>query len=103
MSQAPYCDCVKKESRVKFQKFTTAEGVGLGDSYEKIISTYGKPNFQDKAKAYTCALLTGFSSKSKFECDEIIGYRQSKDDNLLMSNFYLKGKKIIAIEVSDSE
>ena len=102
VSQAPHCECAKKESKIKFQNFTTAEGVGLGDSYEKLISTYGKPTFHEEGKGYNCALLTLSPTKSKFACDEVIGYRQSNDD-LLMSNFYLKDKKIIAIEVSDSE
>jgi hypothetical protein len=107
------CNCkVNIEPRRAFRNVLTSEGLGIGDSYRKVIKLYGSPRWI-RAKQASAAQRFGQSSKVvKIEPqywkellhghDFTFGYGPN-DDSLNSLLIYLEGDIVAAIEASVSE
>jgi hypothetical protein len=101
------CNCeVTIEPRKSFPTVLTSEGLGIGDSYRKVIQLYGVPRWI-RAKNASEAKKFGLSSKVvQIELlhghDFVFGYVPD-DDSLNALFVYLDGDIVVAIEASVSE
>jgi hypothetical protein len=102
------CNCkVVIEPRKAFPAFLTSEGLGIGDSFRKVIKIYGAPRWI-RAKNASAAKKLGLSSKvvqieTQYWKELLHGYDLAfgygPDDDSLNSLFvYLDGDKVAAIE-----
>ena len=102
VSDKPSCN-TSYSPNTPFEKLITTEGISLGDVQAKVVETYGKPDFIEKATALN---MIGFENHNKLIKEKpfgetILRYVSSEND-LLQSSFYIRDGKVSGIEVSVS-
>jgi hypothetical protein len=88
-------------SKLAFKKFITAEGIGLGDSYSKVVATYGPPTHVERG---TDLELRGLEHNKVLNSapfgDKVLIYSGPDND---AAQFYFRNGRVSAILISVSE
>lgn len=91
-----------KLPKVRFNQLTTAEGLRIGDSYEKVLSIYGEP---DSVAAASGIEKTGLNYKEALAStpfgDKYLVYWPDKEASL-HAHIYIRNGKVSAILISVS-
>ena len=89
--------------KLKFKKFTTQEGISLGDSYSKVLATYGTPTLVEQGTGLD---LRGLEYNKALNSapfgDKVLIYSGSGDE-FLTAAFYLRSGGVSAISISANE
>src|SRR6266516_1041881 len=84
--------------KLKFKKFATPEGINLGDSYSKVLATYGAPTLVEQGTGLD---LRGLEYNKALNSapfgDKVLIYSDSGDE-FLTAAFYLRSGRVSANE-----
>ena len=97
--------CKNSKKPVKsFKNIGTLEGVALGDSYKKIIKIYGEPQYIKEASDLDVLIRDTFPlSKLSMSFDKAVAYGPNKENDLLVTWFFLRNGIVSAMVMSISE
>ena len=108
VSKDPNCLCTPKTPgisrvpKIPFNKLATAEGIGIGDSVNKVVEIYGTPARILKGDG---TYMVGVSGKEMLETSPFgdLVYAYFIDNDECGSCFYFRDGKLTAILISCSE
>ena len=89
--------------RTSFPVFSTREGVRLGDTYRKVLRTYGKPTSVRDGTDATFKLIPLRPEHKISPFGEQALVYDGPSDDLIQAIFYVRKEKIAAIYISCSE
>ena len=79
----------------------TSRGIKVGDSFDKVIETYGKPTIAiDIGKDKLVAVLI---EDLNFTEGRVLRYITDKPDELFVAEFYFNEKGLYSLLISESE
>jgi len=99
VSDVPNC-LTAKPPKTAFQPLITTEGLKIGDTYEKVVSLYGKPDVTRKANGLEkIGLDVDKAKKSAPFGNKFLSYWPDKNA-LLHADIYFRNGKVAAILIS---
>ena len=103
VSSEPICKEARRPIK-SFKRLNTKEGIAIGDKYEKVIHTYGNPQYVRTGRELVALSRDYFSSLLKIvDSDIAIAYGPTAVDDLLVTWFYFHKGSLAAISMSISE